>query len=149
MTVAQLLEQLGILKTHNRPYMSNDNPFSESHFKTLKYCSVLPKRFDSLEQAEAFCQQFFNVYNEQHYHSGILWLTPKSVHYEESDEILRHRQTVLINAYHENPMRFNGRKPGQKSLQPVYINPPEDLHVKNANKKSVEKTTLQIEDMMT
>ena len=78
-TVAELLEHLGVLKTHNRPYTSNDNPFSESQFKTLKYCPQLPIQFDSLEESEAFCKEFFKWYNELHYHSGILWLTPHTV----------------------------------------------------------------------
>ena len=78
-TVAQLLEHLGIIKTHNRPYTSNDNPFSESQFKTLKYCPEFPGRFDTLQDAEQFCKTFFNWYNREHYHSGIAWLTPESV----------------------------------------------------------------------
>lgn len=123
-TVAQLLEHLGILKTHNRPYTSNDNPFSESHFKTLKYCPQFPNRFESLEEAEQFCQKFFSWYNQEHYHSGILWLTPQSVHYNQADEILGKRHKVLLSAYSEFPSRFNHRKPIRKVLQPVFINPP-------------------------
>lgn len=125
-TVAQLLEHLGILKTHNRPYTSNDNPFSESHFKTLKYCPEFPSRFESIEQAEDFCRKFFNYYNEQHYHSGIHWLTPEAVHHGKADDILQKRHLVLLNAYNDNPARFNGREPKQRYLQPVYINPPEE-----------------------
>ena len=127
-TVAELLEQLGVLKTHNRPYTSNDNPFSESHFKTMKYCPQFPNRFESIEQAEKFCQEFFAWYNQVHYHSGILWLTPQSVHYGQADEILKKRHQVLLNAYEANPTRFNNRMPTQKKLKPVFINPPKDLH---------------------
>lgn len=126
-TVAQLLDHLGVLKTHNRPYTSNDNPFSESHFKTLKYCPQFPNRFESLKEAEKFCQGFFSWYNQNHYHSGILWLTPQSVHYSISDEILKNRHQVLMKAYEEYPIRFNNRAPKQKKLQPVYINPPQEV----------------------
>jgi len=132
-TVAQLLEHLGVLKTHNRPYTSNDNPFSESQFKTLKYCPTFPGRFESILQAEQFCQTFFKWYNKAHYHSGIAWLTPESVHYREANKILESRHDVLLKAYLENPVRFNHRVPKRKKLHPVYINPPEtmpltDLH---------------------
>ena len=130
-TVAQLLEHLGVLKTHNRPYTSNDNPFSESHFKTLKYCPQFPNRFESIEQAEKFCQEFFTWYNQEHYHSGILWLTPQSVHYGKADDILKKRHQVLLNAYQENSIRFNNRRPIQKKLHPVYINPPQKILIKN------------------
>ena len=126
-TVAELLEHLSILKTHNRPYTSNDNPFSESHFKTLKYCPTFPNRFESLEQAEQFCQNFFTWYNQEHYHSGILWLRPQSVHYGQADEILKRRHQVLLNAYHVEPARFNNRMPKQKKLKPAYINPPKEI----------------------
>jgi putative transposase len=126
-TVAELLEHLGVLKTHNRPYTSNDNPFSESHFKTLKYCPSFPNRFESIEQAEQFCQKFFTWYNMQHYHSGILWLTPESVHYGQSDAVLKKRHEVILTAYQVNPLRFNKRTPTMKKLQPVFINPPQNI----------------------
>ncbi len=138
-TVAQLLEHLGVLKTHNRPYTSNDNPFSESHFKTLKYCPQFPNRFESIEQAEIFCREFFTWYNEQHYHSGILWLTPSSVHYKKSEEMLLNRHKVLLDAYQQNPVRFNKRRPILQSLQPVYINPPEE---NNSNKKDLQREVI-------
>lgn len=137
-TVAQLLEHLGVLKTHNRPYTSNDNPFSESHFKTLKYCPQFPNRFESIAQAEKFYQAFFTWYNQEHYHSGILWLTPQSVHYGQANETLKNRHQMVLNTYQENPIRFNNRIPIQKELQPVYINPPQkitvekDLHGENS-----------------
>lgn len=126
-TVGDLLEHLGVVKSHNRPYTSNDNPFSESQFKTLKYCPQFPKRFASLQDAEQFCQAFFSWYNQQHYHSGIQWLTPESVHYGKSSKILAQRHQVLMQAYQEDPLRFNRRRPTLKQLQPaVYINPPEN-----------------------
>ena len=131
-TVAQLLEHLGILKTHNRPYTSNDNPFSESQFKTLKYCPQFPNRFESIEQAERFCREFFTWYNQEHYHSGILWLTPQSVHYGQAEAVLENRHQVLVNAYRKSPLRFNNRIPKQRKLQPVYINPPENITIEKS-----------------
>ena len=124
-TVSQLLERIGVLKTHNRPYTSNDNPFSESHFKTMKYCPEFPERFHSLEEAERFCQSFFKWYNNEHYHSGLLFLKPKSVHFNEAGEVLANRHKVLLEAYRENAARFKHKKPLLKKLKPVYINPPE------------------------
>jgi len=130
-TVAQLLENMGVLKTHNRPYTSNDNPFSESQFKTLKYCPQFPDRFESIEIAEKFCQEFFHWYNNLHYHSGILFLRPASVHHEQADDILKRRHEVLLNAFLENPARFNNKMPILKKLKPVYINPPEAVSEEN------------------
>lgn len=127
-TVAQLLDHLGIIKTHNRPYTSDDNPFSESQFKTLKYCPEFPGRFASLKEAESFCKTFFNWYNKQHYHSGILWLTPESVHYGIHDKILEKRHQTRMQAYLSNPIRFNNKAPKLKRLPAaVYINPPENI----------------------
>ncbi len=79
-TVAQLLMDLGVTRTHSRPHVSNDNPFSESHFKTMKYRPEFPKRFGSIEDARCFCRVFFNWYNKEHYHSGLGLLTPAMVH---------------------------------------------------------------------
>lgn len=138
-TVSQLLEKIGVLKTHNRPYTSNDNPFSESQFKTLKYCPAFPDRFDSIEQAEQFCREFFNWYNNIHYHSGILFLKPASVHFRYADEILKKRHQVLSDAYEKNPARFNHKRPILKKLKPVYINPPK------IESEEIEKNNLQKE----
>jgi putative transposase len=102
-TVTQLLDHLGVAKTHNRPYTSNDNPFSESQFKTLKYRPEFPVRFDSLNHAEAFCQQFFTWYNKEHYHSGIAWLTPETAHYQQDKKVLEKRHGVLMQAFFNNP----------------------------------------------
>jgi putative transposase len=79
-TVAQLLVDLGVDRSHNRPHTSNDNPYSEAAFKTLKYCPAFPERFDSIHHARRFCTKFFEYYNHQHYHSGIALLTPATVH---------------------------------------------------------------------
>jgi transposase InsO family protein len=130
LTVAQLLEHLGIIKTHNRPYTSNDNPYSESHFKTLKYCPEFPGQFNSIKEAESFCQKFFNFYNKEHYHSGIMWLTPESVHYGQYEEILKNRHQTRLRAFMKNPLRFNNKAPMLKELpQAVYINPPKTVSI--------------------
>lgn len=125
-TVAELLEHLGILKTHNRPYTSNDNPFSEAQFKTMKYCPSFPVRFDSLAHGEDFCQPFFNWYNQDHYHSGIAWLTPHSVHHGQAEQILAKRHQTLLTAYAEKPGRFS-KKPELAVVKPAYINPPQKI----------------------
>ena len=131
-TVAQLLDHLGVAKTHNRPYTSNDNPFSESHFKTLKYRPEFPVRCQSLQHAEAFCQQFFPWYNKEHYHSGIAWLTPETVHYQQEQVILEQRHAVLIKAFLAHPERFNYQQPQLKKLpESVYINPPQRVKIEN------------------
>lgn len=133
-TVSQLLDKIGVLKTHNRPYTSNDNPFSESQFKTLKYCPQFPERFESLADAEQFCQEFFSWYNNVHYHSGILFLKPTTVHFGQENEILKNRHHVLLQAYEKNPARFNKKIPQLKALKPVYINPPKSILEKNIEK---------------
>jgi putative transposase len=125
LSLSQLLDNLGIANTHNRPYTSNDNPFSEAQFKTLKYCPEFPGKFSDIATAEKFCQQFFNWYNNEHYHSGIAWLTPKSVHYGHATTILKTRHQVMMAAYLKNATRFNNKEPKLKKLAPaVYINPP-------------------------
>ncbi len=123
--VAQLLASLGVTKSHSRPHVSNDNPFSESHFKTLKYRPDFPDRFGSHEDALRFCQDFFRWYNEDHYHSGIGMLTPALVHYGQADAILAQRHGVLRAAYAAHPERFVN-KPPQPTPGPtqVWINRP-------------------------
>lgn len=136
-TVSQLLEHLGILKTHNRPYTSNDNPFSESQFKTLKYCPEFPVQFEKIGNAERFCKKFFPWYNKEHYHSGIAWLTPESVHYGHANMILEKRYNSMLQAFLKNPLRFNNKLPTRKILEPaVYINPPQavEINLKNSEK---------------
>lgn len=133
-TVSQLLDKIGVLKTHNRPYTSNDNPFSESQFKTMKYCPEFPERFESLKHGEEFGRKFFNWYNNEHYHSGILFLKPSSVHFGQADEILKNRHAVLLQAYEKNVARFNKKIPALKKLEPVYINPPKTDEEKNIEK---------------
>jgi putative transposase len=124
--VAFLLADLGITKSHSRPYTSNDNPFSESQFKTLKYRPEFPERFGSVEDAKAYCRQFFHWYNTQHYHTGIELLTPESVHYGKDRSIIEHRNQVRQAARQKFPERFKGKKEASFQLPThVWINPPE------------------------
>ena len=123
--VAHLLSDLGITKTHSRPHVSNDNPYSESQFKTLKYCPAFPGRFGSIQDSRSFCQGFFSWYNKEHYHSGIALITPESVHYGLAEDIVTARSTVLAEAYEKHPNRFKGRMPKPPALpQAVWINKP-------------------------
>jgi len=123
--VAQLLADLGITKTHSRPYTSNDNPFSEALFKTTKYRPEFPERFGSLPDALAFGRVFFPWYNTAHRHSGIGFLTPEMVHYGQSAAVLRARSATLARACELHPERFKGRQPQPPRLLPaVWINPP-------------------------
>ena len=124
-SVALLLADLGIAKSHSRPYVSDDNPFSESHFKTLKYRPSFPDRFGSLTDARAFCRHFFPWYNNEHYHSGLAMFTPRLVHYGLTETCLKVRQQVLNRAYQLHPERFVHRPP--RPAEPpkeVWINPP-------------------------
>jgi putative transposase len=124
-TVAQLLANLGVTKSHSRPHTSNDNPFSEAQFRTLKYRRDFPKRFGSLEDARGFCRNFFCWYNDEHHHSGIGLMTPFAVHYGEDREIYERRREVLLNAYRTHPERFVRRPPEPPSVpEAVWINPP-------------------------
>jgi putative transposase len=123
--VALLLADLGIVKTHSRPHVSNDNPFSEAQFKTLKYCPAFPERFGSLEDGRAFCHPFFHWYNHEHHHSGLGLLTPAVVHYGLAKGVRAHRQQVLAAAYAAHPERFVKGPPKPADLpQAVWINPP-------------------------
>ena len=126
-TVAQLMASLGVTKSHSRPHVSNDNPFSESQFKTFKYRPGFPERFGSQEDARAFCQEFFPWYNDEHYHSGLGMLTPASVHYGLAEEVLTRRGKTLDAAYEAHPERFTGTHPRPLALpKSVWINPPEE-----------------------
>ena len=125
-TMAQLLANLGITKSFSRPHISNDNPFSESHFKTLKYRPTFPKRFGSLEDAKSFCQEFFTWYNQEHRHTGIALLPPEVVHYGLASDVITRRNQVLLEAYRRYPERFVNKIPTAPQLpEAVWINPPE------------------------
>ena len=128
--VAQLLADLGVTKSHSRPHVSNDNPFSEAQFKTMKYRREFPQRFGSLEDGRGFCLNFTRWYNEEHRHSAIGLMTPASVHYGKATEIRDSRQEVLSEAYHHHPERFVLKKPEPPALpDAVWINPPEGATV--------------------
>jgi len=123
--LVRLLADLGVGRSLSRPRVSNDNPFSESQFKTLKYCPAFPQRFGSLYDARAFCQYFFTWYNREHHHSGLALLTPESVHYGLAEGIMAERQAVLDRAFAAHPERFVKGRP--RPLRPpatVWINPP-------------------------
>ena len=123
--VALLLADLGVTKTHSRPHVSDDNPFSESQFKTLKYRPEFPDRFGSPEDARAFCQVFFPWYNWEHHHTGLGLLTPGVVHYGKAEEVIRSRQEILDAAYAAHPERFVRKAPAPPQLPgEVWINPP-------------------------
>jgi putative transposase len=123
--VFQLLVDLGVIRSHSRPHVSNDNPFSEAVFKSLKYCPTFPDRFGSIEDSRAFCAEFFGYYNHVHRHSGIGLHTPASVHYGTASEVRAQRQVTLTAAYAANPIRFRHRPPQAPVLPEVaWINPP-------------------------
>jgi putative transposase len=123
--VAQLLVDLGVARSHSRPHVSNDNPYSEANFKTLKYCPAFPGRFGSIEDARAFCAVFFDHYNHVHRHAGIGLHTPASVHYGTADEVRAQRAVTLDAAYAANPSRFRHRRPTPPKLPTVaWINEP-------------------------
>jgi putative transposase len=123
--VAQLLADLGVERSHSRPHVSNDNPFSESHFATVKGHPEFPDRFVSFEHAYGFCQRFFPWYNTEHRHSGIAYLTPERVHCGGASVVLAQRASVLDTAYARNPERFVRRPPKPHALpEAVWINPP-------------------------
>ena len=123
--VALLLADLGITKSHSRPYVSDDNPYSESQFKTLKYRPGFPNRFGSIQDARAFCREFFPWYNGEHRHSGIGLMTPEMVHYGEAALVTSQRQHVLASAFGEHPERFVRGMPMPPSLpEAAWINKP-------------------------
>jgi putative transposase len=123
--VASLLDGLGVAKSHSRPSVSNDNPYSESQFKTMKYRPDFPVRFSSIQEARSFCVEFFRWYNEQHRHSGIAHLTPETVHFGRSETVLAARQAVLDRAFASHPERYvHGRPIAEPIPNAVYINKP-------------------------
>jgi putative transposase len=123
--VALLLADLGIAKSHSRPHTSNDHPYSEAQFKTLKYRPGFPARFGSIEDARAFCREFFPWYNTEHRHSGIALYTPADVHYGRTPALDRARAGVLAGVYAAHPERFVRRPPTPPELPgAVWINPP-------------------------
>lgn len=122
---AQLLADLGIVRSLSRPQVSNDNPFSEAQFKTLKYHPGYPRRFASKDDAHAYCRRFFPWYNGEHRHGGIAMLTPDAVYYGRANDLLDQRRRILLAAHAAHPERFpNGRPAVQPVPDATYINPP-------------------------
>ncbi|WP_407942118.1 IS3 family transposase [Methylicorpusculum oleiharenae] len=123
--VAALLVDLEVTKTHSRPYVSDDNPYSEAQFKTLKYRPDFPARFGCLEDARSHCQRFFLWYNQSHCHSGIGYMTPTTVHFDQAATVYQARAKTLEIAFLANPKRFKGQCPLPPKLpRTVWINPP-------------------------
>ena len=129
-SVAFLLADLGVEKTHSRPHVSNDNPYSESQFKTMKYRPEFPRRFDSIEHARTFCRTFIDWYNTVHHHSGLGLLTPAVVHDGRAEVITAQRASVLAVAFAARPHRFVRGLP-KPPAQPLaaWVNRPDDEHV--------------------
>ena len=128
--VAFLLAGLGVTKSHSRPYVSNDNPYSESQFKTMKYRPEFPERFGCYQDADRFCTEFFPWYNHVHHHSGVAYLTPYEVHYGMAQQRRDQRAEVLKEAFGKNPQRFVRGLP-QPALLPTaaWINKPKQNHL--------------------
>jgi putative transposase len=125
MSVALLLADLGVTKSLSRPHTSNDNPYSEAQFKTLKYRPEFPERFGSLQDGRGFCRTFFGWYNTEHHHSGIGMMTPAAVHYGQAPRIIAARQHTLDTAFARHPERFVSTPPRHQHVpQQAWINPP-------------------------
>ena len=129
-SVVQLHAQLGLTKSLSRPQVSNDNPFSESQFKTLKYRPSFPARFGCIEDSIAFCRSFFPWYNGEHRHSGLGFMTPEAVHTGRASSLNQRRQRALLEAYQRHPERFVRKVPQPPALpKEVWINPPPPCRV--------------------
>jgi putative transposase len=136
--VAFLLADLGVTKTHSRPHVSNDNPYSESHFKTMKYRPDYPDRFGSKQDARMWAEKFFRWYNHQHHHSGLGLLTPAVVHYGQAQQVHEKRQRTLQNGFALHPERFVRGLPKPHPLpEAVWINPP--LNAKRISAEPLHK----------
>lgn len=124
-TLALLLADLGVVKSHTRPYTSNDNPFSEAQFKTMKYRPDYPDRFGGLHHARSWARPFFHWYNHEHRHTSLGLMTPATVHYGQAEALTEKRQTVLAAMYAKHPERFvRGRPLAPQLPEAVWINPP-------------------------
>lgn len=124
--VTALLADLDIIKSHSRPKVSNDNPYSEAQFKTLKYCPAFPERFDSLDEAETFCHHFFDYYNHRHYHAGVGLHTPFTMHIGTAQAI-QHKRAATIAAFRAaNPRRFTQTPTLPKIPTLAQINRPDE-----------------------
>jgi putative transposase len=138
--VAALLVDLDVAKSHSRPYVSDDNPYSEAQFKTLKYRPAFPERFGSIEDARAHCREFFTWYNGVHRHSGIGYMSPEAVHYGHAEALFKKRAVTLDAAFLANPKRFKGNAPRPPELPTAaWINPPK---VRPTDKNTSQPSTL-------
>ena len=138
-----LLAQLDVQRSHSRPHVSNDNPFIEAHFKTLKYQPAFPKRFGGYEDAHGHCATFFPWYNHDHHHSALVWMTPADVHYGRAQALLDRRAQVLASAYQAHPERFPHGLPRVPNLPPaVWINPPKSDHPVLGNDQQTQSIIL-------
>ena len=126
-TVSQLLADLGVLQSHSRPRVSNDNPFSEANFKTLKYSPRFPKRFANLQSARVFVDDFFDHYNHHHHHSGIGLHTPADVQHGRAELVRAQRQAVLDAAYTAHPDRFQRPPNAPRIPEATWISQPQEL----------------------
>lgn len=136
--VAELLVDLDVTKTHSRPHVSDDNPYSEAQFKTLKYRPEFPDRFGSIADARAHCRIFFQWYNTMHRHSGIGYMTPDTVHYGQATQLTARRSLTLQTAFLENPNRFKGVMPQPPQVPTAaWINPPKTKESATESKTDV------------
>lgn len=137
-SLALCFADLGISKSHSRPHVSNDNPFSEAQFKTLKYRPEFPQFFPSVEVARAFMVPFVQWYNYEHHHSGLAFLTPANVHFGRAQEVLARRNALLQDAWKQHPRRFRPSGPAHRALpNAVYINKPIDSTLDDARRKTI------------
>ncbi len=124
-SLALLLADLGITQSLNRPHVSNDNPFSEAHFKTLKNSSSYPGKFGTMEESRIWCRPFFDDYTNSHHHSGLGWMTPANVHFARVEQVNSERSRALDAAYAAHPERFVRKRPTPPEVPTqVWINPP-------------------------
>jgi putative transposase len=141
--VAQLLADLGVVKSLSRPHVSNDNPFSESNFKTLKTHPTFPAKFGSIEDARVFCRSFFDWYNYEHHHFGLALMTPATVHSGKAKECYSFRKKILRQAFLKNPERFvrGAPKPLQLPAE-VWINPPKTQQAESGKIDTISSVTI-------
>lgn len=142
--VAFLLAGLGVTKTHSRPHVSNDNPYSESQFKTMKYRPEFPERFGSYQDAHRFCSEFFPWYNHEHHHSGLGYFTPYEVHYGLAEKRRDQRSAVLKEAFERNPQRFVRGVPNPAPLPiAAWINKPKELPSSDGQAQNSQMTGIE------
>lgn len=143
--IAVLFADLGVTKTHSRPHVSNDNPYSEAQFKTLKYRPDYPTHFGSRQDARVWAHTFFAWYNYEHHHTGLALLTPADVHFHRAQVVLQKRQAVLQAAYEKTPERFVKGPPIPMQLPPaVWINPPQHSSAQIENENSHSNSAVPV-----